>query len=83
MEARLKFEYDENGDILYISKVAPYAEQESEQLAYNVVARRNPRSGAIENLEILLFARWLLKERGQGVGRLGDLFAEPGAPARA
>ena len=41
METPLKFEYDEVGDILYINKVPPYPEQESEQLAYNVVIRRN------------------------------------------
>jgi hypothetical protein len=62
MEASLTFEYDEAGDILYINKVAPYPEQETEQLAYNMLARRNPRTQAIENLEILFFTRWLVKQ---------------------
>jgi hypothetical protein len=78
METPLTFEYDEVGDILYISRVPPYPEQETEQLAYNVAARRNPRSGAVENLEILFFTRWLLKEGEQQFSDLGELFAEPG-----
>jgi hypothetical protein len=77
METPLTFEYDEVGDILYINKIPPYAEQESEQLAYNVVARRNPRTGAIENLEVLFFTRWLLKGDQPKIGGLRDLFAEP------
>ncbi len=83
METPLTFEYDETGDILYINKVAPYAEQESQQLAYNIVARRNPRTGAIENLEVLFFTRWLLKGAQPDISGLSDLFAEPGRPAHA
>ncbi|OGP84752.1 MAG: hypothetical protein A2Y95_03835 [Deltaproteobacteria bacterium RBG_13_65_10] len=75
MEARLTFEYDELGDILYIRSVPPYPEQETEQLAYNVFARRNPRSGAIEGIEILFFTQWLLKEGAPRVKGLGELFA--------
>jgi hypothetical protein len=81
MERPLTFEYHEEGDILYISKVPPYPEQETDQLAYNVVARRNPRSGIIEALEILFFTRWLLKGGQQQFSGLGELFAEPGAAA--
>ena len=83
MEAPLTFAYDEAGDILYISRVPPYAEQESEQLAYNIVARRNPRTGAIENLEVLFFTRWLFKGQQPSVGGLRALFAEPGTSAHA
>lgn len=57
MEPPLTFEYDDVDDILYINKVPPHPEQESEELAYNVVVRRNPRTGAVENLEILFFTR--------------------------
>ena len=83
METPLTFEYDDVGDILYISKVPPYPEQESEQLAYNVVVRRNPRTGAVENLEVLFFTRWLFKSGMPTIGGLRDLFAEPtdSAPA--
>ena len=83
MEAPLKFEYDEVGDILYVNKVAPYPGQESEQLTYNVVVRRNPHTGAVENLEVLFFTRWLLKSDHPKIGGLRDLFAEPSTNARA
>ncbi len=32
MEAKLTFKYDRQGDILYINKITPYPEQESEEL---------------------------------------------------
>jgi hypothetical protein len=84
METPLTFEYDEVGDILYISKVPPYPEQETEQLAYNVAARRNPQTSAVESLEILFFTRWLLKDGGrQQFHGLGELFAEPGTAVHA
>ncbi len=83
METPLTFEYDEVGDILYINKVPPYPEQDSEELAYNIVARRNPHTGAIENLEILFFTRWLLKGEQPKISGLHDLFAQPGNAARA
>jgi hypothetical protein len=83
METPLKFDYDEVGDILYISKVPPYPEQETEQLAYNLLARRNPQTGAVENLEVLFFTRWLFKNGEQQFDGLGELFAEPGAAVGA
>ena len=76
METPLTFEYDEVGDILYINKVHPYPEQDTDQLTYNVIAR-NPRTEAVENLEILFFTRWLLEDGPQRFGGLGELFAEP------
>ena len=77
MTPKLTFEYDEGGDILYISKVQPYPEQDTDQLSYNVTARRNPRTDAVESLEILFFTRWLLKEGPQYFTGLGELCAEP------
>lgn len=62
MGAKLTFQYDREGDILYISKVPPYAEQESEELGDDVVARFNPTTGEIENLEILFFSTRLLRD---------------------
>lgn len=56
MEAQLIVEYDRTGDILYLGKTLPYPEQESEEIDYGVVARLNPQSGEIENLEILFFS---------------------------
>jgi uncharacterized protein YuzE len=61
MEAKLTFQYDREGDILYINKRPPYPEQESEELGDQVVARLNPKTGEIENLEILLFSTGLLR----------------------
>lgn len=56
---RLIFRYDQEGDILYIDQCTPYAEQESEEIGDEIVARLNPNSGAIENLEILFFSERL------------------------
>ncbi|MEL6855955.1 MAG: DUF2283 domain-containing protein [Cyanobacteria bacterium J06607_13] len=59
-DRRLIFRYDQEGDILYIDQCPPYAEQESEEIGDEIVARLNPDSGAIENLEILFFSRRLI-----------------------
>lgn len=61
MEEKLTFKYDREADILYISKRPPYAEQESEELGDEVVARLNPATGEIENLEVLFFSTRLLR----------------------
>ena len=57
---KLKFRYDRAGDILYIDKCSPYAEQDSDEIGDEVVARFNPDSGAIENLEVLFFSKRLM-----------------------
>ena len=61
MEAKLTFQYDRQGDILYINKMPPYAEQESEELGDEVIARMNQKTGEIENLEVLFFSTRLLR----------------------
>lgn len=61
MEARLTFKYDRAADILHIDKCPPYAEQESEELGDDVVARLNPDTGEVENLEVLFFSTRLLR----------------------
>ena len=61
MGAKLSFQYDRDADILYINKCAPYPEQESEELGDDVVARLNPKTGDIENLEVLFFSTRLLR----------------------
>ena len=68
MEAKLTFKYDRQGDILYINKMPPYPEQESEELGDEVIARLNPKTGKIENIEVLFFSTRLLR---------GDLFELP------
>jgi len=61
MEARLTFKYDRAADILYIDKVPPYPEQETEELGDDVIARLNPVTGEIEDLEVLFFSTRLLR----------------------
>ena len=61
MEAKLTFQYDRVGDILYIKKCPPYAEQESEELGDDVIARLNPKTGEVETLEVLFFSTRLLR----------------------
>jgi uncharacterized protein YuzE len=61
MEAKLKFKYDREADILHIDKCPPYKEQESEELPDEIIARLNPNSGEVENLEVLFFSTRLLR----------------------
>ncbi len=55
MEQKLTFQYDRTADILYISTCKPYPEQESEEMGDDIIARLNPGTNAIENLEVLFF----------------------------
>jgi uncharacterized protein YuzE len=61
MRAKLSFKYDREADILHIDKRSPYAEQESEELGDEVIARLNPDTGEVENLEVLSFSTRLLR----------------------
>lgn len=61
MGQKLTFVYDREADILYINKREPYAEQDSEELGEEAIARLNPETGEVENLEILFFSRRLLR----------------------
>jgi uncharacterized protein YuzE len=61
MAQKLTFKYNREADILYIDKTAPYKEQESEELGDDVIARLNPTTGEIENLEVLFFSTRLLR----------------------
>jgi uncharacterized protein YuzE len=58
------FKYDREADILYINKRAPYPEQESEEVGDDVIARFNPDTGDVENIEVLFLASfaWPIKE---------------------
>ncbi len=55
MAATLRFEYDREADILHVDTCPPYADQESEELGDDVIARLNPTTGQVENLEVLFF----------------------------
>ena len=61
MGEKLIFQYDREADILYVNKRPPYPEQESEELGDEVIARLNPETGEIENLEVLFFSTRLLR----------------------
>jgi uncharacterized protein YuzE len=63
MEEKLTFEYDGETDTLYINKRRPYREQESEELGDDVIARLNPSTGEVENIEVLFFSRRLKREQ--------------------
>jgi uncharacterized protein YuzE len=68
MGTKLSFKYDRDADILHIDRCPPYARQESEELGDDVIARLNPDTGEVENLEVLFFSTRLLR---------GDLFEVP------
>lgn len=57
MENKLTLKYDREGDILYINKLPPYKEQESEEIEDGIIARFNPVTNEIENLELLFFSQ--------------------------
>lgn len=56
MAAKLIFEYDRTGDILYIKRRRPYRGQESDEIADSVVARFHPQNDVVEILEILFLS---------------------------
>lgn len=62
MATNLTFQYDRDADILYVNTCPPYPEQESEELDDEIIARFNPDTGNIENLEVLFFSTRLLRE---------------------
>lgn len=61
MDPKLSFQYDRAADILHIDMCPRYAEQASEELPDEVIARLNPNSGEVENLEVLFFSTRLLR----------------------
>ncbi len=58
----MTFQYDRDVDILYINTCELYPEQESEELDDEIIARFDPDTGEIENLEVLFFSTRLLRE---------------------
>ena len=65
MAAKLIVSYDKVGDILHIDKCHPYTGQDAELLEDEIVARFNPDTDEVENLEILWFLKRL--EAGEDV----------------
>ena len=73
MESRLSFKYDREADILYIDRVRPYPEQETEELGDDVLARLNPTTGEIETVEVLFFSTRLLRQELLKLAVVADL----------
>jgi uncharacterized protein YuzE len=73
MEKNLTFQYDREADILYINTVPPYAEQESDEMGDEIIARINPETGKIENLEVLFFTSRLLRKEILSLPIVADL----------
>jgi len=61
MGKKLSIFYDRETDILYLNKIPPYPEQESEEIGEEIIARLHPKTGEVENLEILFFSTRLLR----------------------
>jgi uncharacterized protein YuzE len=73
MAEKLTFQYDREADILYINTITPYPEQESEELGDEIIARLNPKTGKIENFEILFFTSRLLRREMFSLPVIADL----------
>jgi len=61
MAEKVTFRYDREADILYIDKCTPYSAQQSEELGDEIIARLNPETGEVENLEVMFFSTRLLR----------------------
>ncbi|HWD57916.1 MAG TPA: hypothetical protein VG308_06535 [Stellaceae bacterium] len=77
MSAKLTFKYDRGADILHIDKCLPYEEQESEELGDEVIARLNPKTREVENLEVLFFSTRLLRNDLFELPLAGELHIVP------
>jgi len=73
MAQNLTFQFDREADILYINTVTPYVEQESEELGDEIIARLNPQTGKVENLEVLFFTSRLLRRELFSLPIIADL----------
>ena len=62
MDEKLIISYDKIGSFLFLELCPPYAEQDSDLLEDAVVVRYNPKTGALESIEILFFESWLKLE---------------------
>lgn len=73
MAEKLTFKYDREADILYVNTVPPYAEQESEELEDEIIIRLNPKTGKVENFEVLFFTTRLLRSELFSLPVIADL----------
>ncbi|NOH03946.1 MAG: DUF2283 domain-containing protein [Chloroflexi bacterium] len=73
MSERLTFKYNREADILYVNTVPPYPEQESEELEDEIIIRLNPKTGKVENFEVLFFTSRLLRSELFSLPVIADL----------
>jgi uncharacterized protein YuzE len=73
MATGLTLHYDQIGDILYIDRCKPYAEQESEALNDDIVVRLHPHTNEVENIEILFYSKRLEQTNDLILPLLADL----------
>jgi hypothetical protein len=62
MGAELRIEYQEDADVLIISKCPSYIGQDEDEIDDLVCGRMNPETGDIEYVEIVFFKARLEKE---------------------
>ncbi len=55
MDGNLTITYNKASDTLYLDRVPPYAEQESDDIGDSIFARFNPDTEEIETLEVMSF----------------------------
>ena len=60
---QLRGRYDQKDDILYVDKCLFSEEQESDEIGDEIIARFNPDSGAVENLEVLFSSKRLMASK--------------------
>ena len=60
MAEKLTFNYDKEGDVLYIDTRQPYPEQHSREIDDETVIRMNPVTGDVENVEVLFYTKRLM-----------------------
>ncbi len=73
MEKEMTITYDKKADILYINFVDPYPGQETEELGDDVIARLNPETGNVENMEVLFFSTRLQRDDIFRIPVTGDI----------
>jgi hypothetical protein len=63
MGQKLTLEYDRIGDTLFIQTCPPYRGQESDELGNELLGRFNPKTGALECVEIMFFTKRFARRR--------------------
>jgi len=76
MPKHLKLSYDAPSDTLYLDWSEPSAQQDSRSIAKGVLARINPKTSAVETLEVLNFVARFSSDKLLDVPLDGSRIAE-------